>query len=96
VTNLTAKLRAKLAFDWSTMRKYAVDERSRNGRDADGFADGASAENARLQPLHAAMLGVIEAAVHARDTQCPHYAELKCTCVRDTAHMAIAELERAL
>jgi hypothetical protein len=62
VTNITAKLRAKLAFDWSTMRKYAVDERSRNGRDADGFADGASAENARLSPLHAAMLAVIEAA----------------------------------
>jgi hypothetical protein len=39
---------------------------------------------------------VIEAAVHARDTQCPHYAELKCTCVRDTANIAIAALEQAL
>jgi hypothetical protein len=39
---------------------------------------------------------VIEAAVHARDTQCPHYAELKCTCVRDTANIALAALEQAL
>lgn len=61
MTDLTSRLKKALAFDWLNMRKHAIDNRSRNGRDAEGFADGAKEQHARTHDLLLALVGCFEA-----------------------------------
>jgi len=37
-----------------------------------------------------------EALQYIADTQCPHFAEIKCTCVRDTARLALKNASPAV
>lgn len=58
---LTEQLRAKLAFDGSKARSYFFNASAKLGSEAYCFENGAEHENARLAPIHKALIECVSA-----------------------------------